>query len=257
MQKKQSFILEETGEGDLSVETININNLLNDNFQSREAYKTLRSNIQFCGSDIKVIGVTSCAPNEGKSSVLLNLAVTLAEADKKVIFIDGDLRNSVILGRYQISQSVTGLSYFLSGIYMTDEVIYQSNIENLDMIFSGPVPPNPSELFSNQRFSDLISELREMYDYIVIDTPPLGSVIDSAVISKVCDGMIMVIEANAISYKFAQRVKEQLDKTGCKVLGAVLNKVDFHRNSYMSKYYGKYYGKNYNNYNSDYEENTN
>lgn len=238
------------------METININNLVHQNFHRREAYKTLRSNIQFCGNDIKVIGLTSCAPNEGKSSISLNLAVTLAEADKKVIFIDGDLRNSVMIGRHQISKAVSGLSYFLSGIYMADEVIYQSNFENLDIIFSGPVPPNPSELFSSQRFRDLVKELKELYDYIVIDTPPLGSVIDSAVIAKECDGMIMVIETNAISYKFAQRVKEQLDKTGCRILGAVLNKVDFHKNKYMSKYYGKYYGKGYYKYTSGYGENT-
>ncbi|RDU21988.1 CpsD/CapB family tyrosine-protein kinase [Anaerosacchariphilus polymeriproducens] len=229
------------------METIDISNLLNFDFQRREAFNTLRTNIQFCGNDIKVIGITSCSPNEGKSSISLNLAVSLAEADKKVIFVDGDLRNSVMIARYRVSHAVTGLSHYLSGINMEDDFIYPTNIKNLDLILSGPVPPNPSELFGSQSFSLLIKELKESYDYIIIDTPPLGSVIDSAVISRECDGMLIVIEANAINYKFAQRVKEQLDKTGCKILGTVLNKVDLNKKGYMSKHYGANYGRYYNN----------
>lgn len=224
------------------MENISINKLLNLDFQRRESYKTLRSNVQFCGNDIAVIGLTSCIPNEGKSSISLNLAVSLAEIGKKVVFVDGDLRKSVMIGRYKISNAIRGLSHYLTGLNTADEVIYQANIENLHTIFSGPIPPNPSELFSNKRFKDLINEFRETYDYVIIDTPPLGSVIDSAVIAQVCDGMIMVIESNAVSYKLAQRVKEQLDKTGCRIIGSVLNKVNFN-NDYMGKYYGKYYGK--------------
>lgn len=230
------------------METVGINKLLNLDFQGNEAYKTLRSNIQFCGSDIKIIGLTSCSPNEGKSSVSLNLAVSLAEAGKKVVFVDADLRKSVLIGRYKINKPVRGLTHYLSGINTEDEVVYQANMENLYMIFSGPVPPNPSELLGGDKFAALIRKLGETFDYVVIDTPPLGSVIDSAVIAKVCDGMILIVEANAISYKFAQRVKTQLDKTGCKILGAVLNKVDISEKGYYGKYYGKHYGKYYGNY---------
>jgi capsular exopolysaccharide synthesis family protein len=106
------------------------------------------------------------------------------------------------------------------------------------------VPPNPSELLGGEKFTDLIKKLSEEYDYVIIDTPPLGSVIDSAVIAKVCNGMILVIEANNISYKFAQKVKQQLEMTGCPILGAVLNKVDISEKGY-GKYYGKYYGHEY------------
>lgn len=227
------------------METIAINKLISSS--RKEAIKTLRSNIQFCGSDIKVIGFTSSVPNEGKSNVSLNLAVSMAEAGKKVIFIDADLRKSVLLGRYKIKKSVKGLSHYLSGINSITDVIYDANENNLKMIFSGPVPPNPSEILGSEKFITLINMLKDCYDYIIIDTPPLGSVIDSAVIAKMCDGMIMVIEANAISYKLAQRVKSQLEVTGCRILGAVLNKVDLKNKGYYGKYYGKYYGQYYGN----------
>ena len=212
------------------------------NFQLEEAYKTLRSNIQFSGSDIKVIGFTSSQPDEGKSSVSLNLAVSLAELGKKVMFIDGDLRKSVLLGRYRINKPIKGLTHYLSGLNSLNQVIYSANMDNLHLIFSGQIPPNPSELLNGDIFSDLITDLRKEYDYIIIDTPPLGAVIDAAIIAQKCDGMILVIESNTISYKFAQKVKEQLDKTETKILGAVLNKVDMSDSGYYGKYYGKYYG---------------
>ena len=224
------------------METVEVNKLVRLDFQGREAYKTLRSNIQFCGSDIKVIGLTSCMPNEGKSSISLNLAIALAEAGKRVAFVDCDLRKSVIIGRYRINKALKGLTHYLSGINKEEDIIYQTNIENLYMIFSGPVPPNPSELLGSDNFSTLIQHLSENYDYVVIDTPPIGSVIDGAVIAKLCDGMVLIIEANNISYKFAQRVKMQLEKTECRILGVVLNKVYVSEKGYYGKYYGKYYG---------------
>lgn len=228
------------------METVSITKLINLDFQGNEAYKTLRTNIQFCGSEVKIIGLTSCIPNEGKSSVSLNLAVSMAEAGKKVVFVDADLRKSVIIGRYKIDRPIKGLTHYLSGINKADEIIYRSTIENLHMIFSGPIPPNPSELLGSTKFNNLIQVLGQTYDYVFIDTPPIGSVIDGAVVAKVCDGMIIVVEAKKISYKFAQKVKAQLDKTGCRILGAVLNKVDINEKGYYGKYYGKYYGNYYN-----------
>ena len=222
---------------------INIEGIRKLDYRSNEAYKNLRTNIQLCGSDIKVIMVTSATPNEGKSSVSFNLAVSLAESGKKVIFIDADLRKSILVGRYKINKSVKGLTHFLSGICKFEEVMYATNVENLFTVFSGPVPPNPSELLGNKTFKLLIKTLRETYDYVIIDTPPLGNVIDSAIVAQECDGAIFVIAANTISYKFIQNTMVQLKKTDCKILGAVLNKVDMSENGYYSKYYGKYYGK--------------
>ena len=123
----------------------------------------------------------------------------------------------------------------------------------MDMVFSGPVPPNPSELLGNNRFKKLIENARNMYDMIIIDTPPLGSVIDSAVVSKICDGAIFVIESGAISSHFAKKIKEQLQVAECRILGVVLNKVEMNggKGYYGKGYYGKgYYGKNY--YGRDY-----
>ena len=222
---------------------INIEGIRKLDYRSNEAYKNLRTNIQLCGSDVKVIMVTSATPNEGKSSVSFNLAVSLAESGKKVIFIDADLRKSILVGRYKINKSVKGLTHFLSGICKFEEVMYATNVENLLTVFSGPVPPNPSELLGNKTFKLLIKSLRETYDYVIIDTPPLGNVIDSAIVAQECDGAIFVIAANTISYKFIQNTMVQLKKTDCKILGAVLNKVDMSESGYYSKYYGKYYGK--------------
>ncbi|MDF2820325.1 MAG: polysaccharide biosynthesis protein [Clostridiales bacterium] len=220
--------------------SVNINKLKELDFQGKEAYNTLRSNIMFSGKNIKVIGLTSCIPNEGKSSVTMHLAEALSDAGNKVILIDADLRKSVLIGRYRIDKPIKGLTHYLAGLNTESETIYHSSIDNLDMMFAGPVPPNPSELLGGAMFADLIQSLSQRYDYILIDTPPLGSIIDGAVVATLCDGMILVIEANNISYKFAQKVKEQLDKSGCRILGAVLNKVDMSKSGY-SKYYGKSY----------------
>lgn len=211
-------------------------------YYSNEAYNTLRTNIQFCGGDKRVIEFTSCMPNEGKSSVTLNLAVSMAESGKSVLLIDADLRKSVLKARVRLQERVDGLTHYLTGQTSVEEIICTTDIPQLHMIFAGPVPPNPSELLNSSLFEELISEQRKKYEYIIIDTPPLGSVIDSAIIARVCDGTIMVVETDAVSYKLAQEVKEQMIKTGCPILGVVLNKVDISKRSYYGKYkkYRKY-----------------
>ena len=132
-----------------------------------------------------------------------------------------------------------------------DEVIYSTNVENLDVILAGPVPPNPAELLDSPLYKETVKEMREKYDYVIIDTPPLGSVIDAAIVATVSDGAVLVIAANQVSYKFAQNVMDQLRKTKVKIIGSVLNKVDLSENGYYGKYYGKYYGSYYGNYHSD------
>jgi len=124
--------------------TINMDKIRKLDYSSREAYKTLRTNVQFCGSDIKVIAITSSIPNEGKSMVSFNLAASMAESGHKVLFIDCDLRKSVLIGRYKISSYIKGLTQYLSGTEEMESVIYTTNFDNLDVVLSGPVPPNPS-----------------------------------------------------------------------------------------------------------------
>lgn len=225
---------------------VNLEKLQELDYKSNEAYKSLRANIQFCGNDIKLICFTSCLPNEGKSMVSFNLAISLAQSGKKVIFLDGDLRRSIMVGRYKPDQAVTGLTHYLSGQSYMEEIIYETNIENLSIIFTGPVPPNPAELLSSMLFTELLGELRKDYDYVIIDTPPLGRVIDSAIIAKHCDGVVLIIEANAIRYKLAQKVKNQLQRGNIRILGAILNKVESNSMNY------RYYGRKYKKYDKDY-----
>lgn len=217
-------------------------NIERNNYQITEAFKSLRTNIQFCGSDKKVIVLTSCTPNEGKSSVSMQLSASLAEAGKKTLMIDADLRKSVLMGRTRTAgQEIFGLTHYLAGQVTLQDVINVTDVKNFHLIYSGPFPPNPAELLGGKNFKNMLNILRDVYDYIIIDAPPLGSVIDGAVIADSCDGAVMVIESGAISYRFAQEVKAQLEKSNCPILGAVLNKVDMQKQAYGK--YGKYYGK--------------
>ena len=201
-----------------------------------EAIKTLRTNIQFTGKNVKTIMFTSCFPNEGKSDVTFQLCQEIGNMGKRVLLIDADIRKSAYVSRYRIKQKVNGLSQYLSGQLAKEFLIYQTNFLNVDIIFAGPMAPNPSELLEEEAFRELLAEVRGYYDYIIIDTPPVGSVIDAAIIAKESDGAVLVIESERVSYKVAQKSMEQLEKTGCKILGAVLNKVNIEKN----KYYGKY-----------------
>ena len=215
-------------------------------YSGAESYKSLRTNLQFCGEDKKVIAITSCTPNEGKSSVTMNLALSLTDAGKKVLLIDADLRRSVLVGQMKVKATVKGLAHFLSRQSTLLDAVCSTNVKNFHIIFAGPVPPNPAELLGSPLFKEMLVSLRKIYDYILIDCPPLGSVIDSAVIAEECDGSVMVIETGVISYRFAQDVKRQLERCNCPILGVILNKVDISKQGYYGKYYGKY-GK-YGNY---------
>ena len=223
-------------------------------FKTNEAYKTLRTNISFSGDDVKVIAFTSSVPNEGKSFVTFNLTASLAEDGKRVLYIDADIRKSVTVARYGVDIETKGLAHYLSGQAKLDDIIYETNIDNFDIIFTGQVAPNPSELLGNAYFKKLIETKRDDYDYIIIDCPPLGSVIDAAIVAKECDGAIIVIETDNASYKIVQRVKKQLEKSGVRILGAVLNKVEMGGKGYYGKgyygrsYYGSYYGRYYGDY---------
>lgn len=210
----------------------------------KEAFKTLRTNFLFSGSDIKTVLITSCVKNEGKSTVSLELSKSLSLSEKKVLLIDADLRKSVLSTKYTDNEGeVLGLSEYLSAQATLEDVLYSTQLENLDIIFAGAVPPNPVELLGSSKFGELVKEMREKYDYIIVDAAPLGAVIDASVISTFCDGAAIVISSNEIGYRFAKEVKQQLEKGGCKILGAILNRVPTKSSSYYSRYYRKYYGK--------------
>lgn len=205
-----------------------------------EAIKTLRTNVQLSGQSIKTILVTSCYPNEGKSDVVLSLAQELGSIGKKVLLLDADIRKTAYVGRLGVEEEITGLSQFLSGQVTVNDIIYATNFPNMDIVFGGPSAPNPSGLLSESVFKVFLKEIREYYNYILIDTPPIGTVIDAAVIGKCCDGAIFLIEPGSVSYREAQKAFVQLERSGCRILGAVMNKVDTKSDRYY-KHYGEYY----------------
>lgn len=201
-----------------------------------EAIKTLRTNIQFTGRDMKVIVFTSCYPNEGKSDILFQLAREIGKTGKKVLVLDADIRKSVYVRRYRILNNMNGLSQYLSGQMDTKWLVYTTNFEGVDIIVAGPSAPNPSELLEEKAFDDLLEEKRGEYDYILIDTPPMVNMADASIVARRCDGAVLIIESGIVSYKVAQKVVKQLQTTGCRILGAVLNKVDTKQDKYYSSY---------------------
>jgi capsular exopolysaccharide synthesis family protein len=213
-------------------------------FFLQESFKTLRTNIQFCGPEIRVVAVTSCHENEGKTVVSLNLAKSFAELGKKVLVVDADMRKSVIAGRHTSVKGPAGLSEVLSGLEQVSECVYETQIPGLHLMFSGQYPPNPVELVGGSYFARLLRNARESYDYVIVDTPPLGMVIDAAVIAPQCDGVMMVMANDSVRVRQAQEVVAQLEKSGAKLLGVVRNNVSGKSNPY-GKPYGKAYGKAY------------
>ena len=213
-------------------------------FFLQESFKTLRTNIQFCGPEVRVVAVTSCHENEGKTVVSLNLAKSFAELGKKVLVVDADMRKSVIAGRHTSVKGPAGLSEVLSGLEQVTECVYETQIPGLPLMFSGQYPPNPVELLGGSYFARLLRNARESYDYVIVDTPPLGLVIDAAVIAPQCDGVMIVMANDAVRVRQAQEVVAQLEKSGAKLLGVVRNNVSGKSNPY-GKPYVKAYGKAY------------
>ena len=209
-------------------------------YEINEELKVLRTNLQFCGMDKKVICVTSAVASEGKSTTVLNLCRSITELGKKVLLIDADLRRSVLRKKITKGKFKYDLSHYLTGQCTAEQAVCKTTQNGLDVIFTVIIPPNPSELLGNNLMKQLLATMRQQYDYVIIDTPPLGMVVDAAVIAQHCDGSIILISAGDVSYRAAQDVVRKMENTKCPVLGVVLNKVD-HRKS--SKYYGKYYGK--------------
>lgn len=213
-----------------------------EDFLVLEGIKTLRSNLMFSGIDKRVFGITSCNASEGKSTTSFQLAASFAQLDKKVLLLDVDLRKSTASVKFGFAETDKGMSHYLSGLAQPDEIIYQTDIPGLDIAYAGKLVINASELLASRAFKELLTRLRESYDYVIVDTPPLGQVIDCAVIASDLDGIVILIDTTNNSYRMEKRILEQLEKAGGKVLGVVLNKVDA---SDKFGYYGKTYGGKY------------
>ncbi|MBO4952698.1 MAG: CpsD/CapB family tyrosine-protein kinase [Lachnospiraceae bacterium] len=221
----------------------------------KESLRTLRTNIQFCGDDMKVIMFTSSIPNEGKSTVTVNLARSLSESGKSVLVIDTDMRKSVLMGRLKAKatedKQVNGLSHYLSGQKALPDVVYLTQMPRFCMIFAGPSVPNPTEILDKKYFEDLITFARKNFDYVLIDCAPIGAAIDAAVVAKYCDGAVLVMAQGVSDRRMVLEAKKQLEVAGVKLLGAVLNKVKAEK-GYYGKYYGSHYGHYYGSYYGNY-----
>ena len=223
---------------------IEINNAEELNCGRREAMNSLKTNVQFAGVDIKTVAITSCNQGEGKSTIAFDLARSMAESGKMALLIDADMRKSQLVTRHKIDNNgnqIKGLTHYLSGQSTPDEILCSTNIPGMHMILLGPFSTNPTELLAGDKFSKLIKLMEKAFDCIIIDTPPLGAVIDTAIMAPSTDGVIIVLEANSTSIKAAQNASKQVEVTGARILGYVLNKVSDKNGYYYSKY--KYYGK--------------
>lgn len=209
--------------------------------KAEEYYNALCTNIQLSGDKLKVISVTSVNPEEGKTTTSVNIARLFARAGYKTLLIDGDTRNSVMSGFFKSREKITGLTEFLSGTADLSHGLCDTNIENLFVVQSGTVSPNPTALLQSKNFNDMIETLRKYFDYIIVDTAPIGIVIDAAIITQKCDASILVTATGEVNKRDVQKAKQQLEQTGKLFLGVVLNKLDISVDKYgVYGFYGNY-----------------
>lgn len=223
-------------------------------FYVQEAYKTLRTNISFSLSSegCKKFCITSGLAGEGKSITILNLAISFAETGKRVLLIDADLRRPS-LAKLLVEKASPGLSNVLAGQCKEDEAIRKGLYSNLDFLFSGEIPPNPSELLGNHRMRRMIDNLSQIYDYILVDSPPVGIVSDVCVMAELLDGVLFLVRQGRTEKEAVQRGLKQLEISNAKVMGFVLNGSDKdggshygkkYRYKYRYRYYRYSYGSN-------------
>lgn len=212
-----------------------------------EAYKTARINIEFSIPEkkCKCVLLTSPGIMEGKTTTSINLAAAFAkQVDKKAVVIDCDLHKPRIKKYLNIKNRI-GLSEYLCKPVPLESILCETDVEGLTAICCGEIPPNPSELLASDKMTDLIEKLRERYDYIVIDTPPINLLSDTLLLTKHCDGVVAVVRARKTQYRDVDKMLEKLNVSGAKMLGFILNR-DVNgskKRKHGSKdYYGYYYG---------------
>jgi len=208
-----------------------------------EAFRTLRTNIRFSSVDkpIRRLLVTSPSPTDGKSITAANLATVMAQAGQSVVLVDTDLRRPILHKLFKLPNGVGLTSTLLSSNPGPDECLLPTHVENLRVLPSGPLPPNPSELLGSQRMGRLIEHLEQEADILIFDSPPSLAVTDAAVLAKQVDGVLLVLEAGKTREEEARRAVEELSKVGAFLLGVVLNKVPLRRRGGYGYYYYYYH----------------
>ena len=217
-------------------------------YAAEEAINTLCTNLSFAGENVKKIMITSCHSSEGKTYLAMNLMRTMAKLGKGVVLVDADLRRSMIGNRYGLQYSVEeplGLTHYLVGRASIDDVIYSTDIEGAYMIPVGRNVSDSLSLLNTPRLPYLLGKLAEQMDFVIVDAPPVGIIIDAAEIAKSCDGTLFAVNYNDVSRRELINAKKQIEQTGCKILGAALNNIEM--DSYSNrKYYSKSYYSHYN-----------
>lgn len=211
--------------------------------RAAEAFRTLRTNIQFSSLDnnLKTVLITSSGPGEGKTTIIINLAIAMAQSGKKVLILDCDLRKPTIHKKLGLPNGI-GLTNLLIDGKKIEDCLMTTEIPNMYALTSGPMPPNPSELLSSNRMNAILSEFEKFFDIILIDSPPVLAVTDAQILSTLSDGVTLVASYGHSEKNALVKAKDLIDKVGGKVLGVILNKVPEHsEDSYYGKYYG-YYG---------------
>lgn len=218
--------------------------LANPKSAASEAYRILRTNIQFANVDkeIKTILVTSAGLAEGKSSTIANLACAMVQAGKSVLVVDADLRKPAQHKIFHL-QNVKGLSNTLVEDVPNLAYVINTELSGLDILLSGPIPPNPAELLGSKRMKQFIHEASSLYDTVLIDSPPIIAVTDASVLAQEADGVILVLAYGEVSKEYAIQAKERLDKVGAKIMGAIINKMDMKDKGQYYYYYHQYYGE--------------
>ncbi|MBR3740452.1 MAG: CpsD/CapB family tyrosine-protein kinase [Clostridia bacterium] len=208
-------------------------------YAGAEAVNMLCTNLSFSGENVKKILMTSCHASEGKSYLAMNTMRTMAKLGKRVVLVDADLRRSVIAQQYALQfdgeEQAVGLSHFLAGMADEDQVIFETNLSGAYMVPVGRKVSNSLPLLNSQRFQRLLDDLAGQFDYVIIDAPPIGIVIDAAQIAKFCDGTVLVVGYNAVRRQELIDARDQIAQTGCPILGAVMNMTEY--DSYLSKKY--------------------
>lgn len=209
----------------------------NTNFAIQEAYKSLRTNISFSirGPGCKKFCITSGASGEGKSITMLNLAISIAQTGKKVLLIDADMRRPA-MARLLVEQANPGLSEVLVDAVKEEDAIRKDIYPNLDILFSGEIPPNPSEILSGERMQKLIENNTKKYDYILVDTPPVGVVTDACIVANLLDGVLLLVWQNRSQKDVVKKAVNSLRLTGANILGYILNGVIPQNSKYYENY---------------------
>ncbi|MBM3749237.1 MAG: CpsD/CapB family tyrosine-protein kinase [Acidobacteria bacterium] len=205
-----------------------------------EAYRLLRTSLQFSSlsNPASSVLITSSGPTEGKTTTAANLAITMAQAGKRVVLADTDLRRPAIHNFFGLANSQGLTSLLLDEGLKLDEVLADSGVAGLRVLTSGPLPPNPAELLGSPQMKQLIKRIREQAEVIIFDSPPVLAVADASILGSQCDGALLVVDAGKTRSEVAKRAKETLDKIGVKLFGVVLNKLS---NRHGGGYYYYYY----------------